>query len=200
MIARGLVFWTVTAIATGVGLFLVKYQVQELEERLERTNRHIVDHQRTAQMFRVEWAHLNDIVRIERLNQKFLQLQPVAAAQTGRIETVPLRRDRPSTDNNDGKALQLAGRANLGPDAPSSTQAPSGPMVGAPAAAGGAPASPALPSAAPRARPTPTPTPPVAAAIVEPVTSGMTGEEETAPEPSDRVGQAIRALEKKGGR
>ena len=41
MIHRGLLFWSVAAVATAVGLFTVKYKVQDLEEKIDRTNQKI---------------------------------------------------------------------------------------------------------------------------------------------------------------
>ena len=66
MIHRGLVFWSVAAVATAVGLFTVKYKVQDLEERIDRTNHKIVESQQATHILRVEWAHLNEAERIEK--------------------------------------------------------------------------------------------------------------------------------------
>jgi hypothetical protein len=38
MIHRGLVFWSIAAVATAIGLFTVKYKVADLEEKIDRTN------------------------------------------------------------------------------------------------------------------------------------------------------------------
>ena len=43
MIHRGLLFWSVAAVATAVGLFTVKYKVQDLEEKIDRTNQKIIE-------------------------------------------------------------------------------------------------------------------------------------------------------------
>lgn len=156
MINRGILFWTAVAIATAVGLFLVKYQVQDLEERLAGLNHRIVETQKSAQILRVEWAHLNEIARVERLNEKHLQLQPVAVRQIARLEQIPLRRDPPAGSPPKSNA-----------DAPSSTLAGRSP---APAEGG----SPTPPSAPPSTvvRSAGPPTPPQQPAIQEPVTAG----------------------------
>ncbi|MDP2329703.1 MAG: cell division protein FtsL, partial [Reyranella sp.] len=100
MIHRGLVFWSVAAVATAVGLFTVKYKVQDLEERIDRTNHKIVESQQATHMLRVEWAHLNEAERIEKLAQKLLKLEPASIKQVIRLdslkpESVPPRRDPP---------------------------------------------------------------------------------------------------------
>jgi hypothetical protein len=72
-------------------------------------------------VLKVEYAHLGELQRIERLNDKFIQLQPISLRQIGRIDQVPLRR----TDGalvTDNKTTPTRGP---GTDAPSSTDAPS---------------------------------------------------------------------------
>lgn len=91
MISRGVVIWLGIAILTGIGLFLVKYQVRELEENLLDINRKVVANQEATHILKAEWAHLNDAARIERLNARYLSLQPVMPAQLGRIEALPMR-------------------------------------------------------------------------------------------------------------
>jgi cell division protein FtsL len=157
MINRGLLFWTAVAVATGIGLFLVKYRVAQLEDRLEAVNREILDTQRTTQILKVEWAHLNEIARIERLNDKYLHLQPIVAKQITAIDAVPPRREAPTASTRNGA------------DAPSSTS------VGgraAPAEAG-SPTPASAPSSAPNVvRTAGPPTPPNQPAVQEPVTVG----------------------------
>ena len=67
MIHRGLVFWSIAAVATAIGLFTVKYKVADLEEKIDRTNQKIVESQQATHILRVEWAHLNEAERIEKL-------------------------------------------------------------------------------------------------------------------------------------
>ncbi|HJQ60876.1 MAG TPA: hypothetical protein VJ890_28485 [Vineibacter sp.] len=130
MINRGILFWVMAAICTGIGLFMVKYRVQEFEERIEGINRRIVENQRATHVLKVEFAHLGELRRIERLNEKYLQLQPIGLRQIGRIDQVPMRRDNGAvvTDN---KTTLTRGP---GTGAPSSTDAPSASATLRPAA------------------------------------------------------------------
>ena len=91
MIHRGLLFWSVAAVATAVGLFTVKYKVQDLEEKIDRTNQKIIESQQATHILRVEWAHLNEAERIERLAQKHLKLEP-ASHQAGHPARFPRSR------------------------------------------------------------------------------------------------------------
>src|SRR5579871_2169165 len=97
MIHRGLVFWSLAAVATAVGLFVVKYKVQDLEEKIDRTNQKILESQEATHILRIEWAHLNEAERIERLAQKHLKLQPAAIGQVVRLDSLnsQMRRDPP---------------------------------------------------------------------------------------------------------
>jgi cell division protein FtsL len=174
MIHRGLLFWSVAAVATAVGLFTVKYKVQDLEERIDRTNQKIVESQQATHILRIEWAHLNEAERIERLAQKHLKLEPSSIKQVVRLESLkpdssPPRREPP-----------LPSPPRTGNDVPSSTL-PGGGRVAAEAG------SPSPASAPPSGRsPGPT-TPPRPAVIQEPATSGPGGDGQTAAASIDEI-------------
>lgn len=91
MISRGVIIWLGIAILTGIGLFLVKYQVRALEAQLLEINRKVVANQEATHILKAEWAHLNDATRIEQLNARYLSLQPITPAQLGRIDAIPMR-------------------------------------------------------------------------------------------------------------
>ena len=168
MINRGILFWVFAAILTGIGLFLVKYNEQQLEDRLAGLNRQIVENQRSTQVLRVEVSHLGDLNRMERLNDKYLRLQPIAPRQIGTIEQFPLRRQ-------DGQVV-TTNTGTAGNDAPSTTDAPSASATARRVAAnqGAGTAMPAPPMPAPgRGRD----------AIAEPVTAGVTEDDESAAPP-----------------
>jgi cell division protein FtsL len=88
MIHRGLLFWSVAAVATAVGLFSVKYKVQDLEEKIDRTNQKIIESQQATHILKIEWAYLNEAERIERLAQKYLKLQQASIGQVARLDTL----------------------------------------------------------------------------------------------------------------
>lgn len=126
MINRGILFWIVAAISTGIGLFVVKYHERRLEERLEALNRQIVENQRVTNILRVEYAHLGEVNRIEVLNAKYIRLQPITMRQIGSIGQIPLRRAGGAVTTDTGKS---------GSDAPSKADAPSASVTPRPAAA-----------------------------------------------------------------
>ena len=100
MIHRGLLFWSIAAIGTAIGLFTVKYRVQDLEEKIDRTNLKIVESQQATHILQIEWNYLNEAERIERLAQKELKLEQASIKQVVRLDSlatssVPPRRDSP---------------------------------------------------------------------------------------------------------
>jgi cell division protein FtsL len=124
MINRGLLFWSLAAVGTAIGLFSVKYRVQDLEEKIDRTNQKIVESQQATHILQIEWNFLNEAQRIERLAQKNLKLEPASIKQVVRLDSlatgsVPPRRDSP-----------LPSPPRTGTDVPSSSK-PGGDRVAA---------------------------------------------------------------------
>ena len=174
MIHRGLLFWSLAAVATAVGLFTVKYKVQDLEEKIDRTNQKIIESQQATHILRIEWAHLNEAERIERLATKYLQLGQASINQVVRLdalksESLPPRRDPP-----------LPSPPRTGNDVPSS----SSPGGGRVAAEAGSPSPASAPPPGRSAGPT---TPPRPAKIQEPATTGPAGEGQSAAVSIDQI-------------
>ena len=67
-----------SAIAIGIGLFLVKYRVQDLESQLVDLNRQIARDREVLQVLRAEWSHLNEPRRIKILADRYLGMVPVS--------------------------------------------------------------------------------------------------------------------------
>ncbi|MEK9672822.1 MAG: hypothetical protein VW268_10020 [Rhodospirillaceae bacterium] len=74
-----------------LALFMISYQVQDLEGQLEAINRDIDRDSRTVRVLQAEWAHLNDPQRLRELAQKYLGLSPVTTSQLGTLENIPWR-------------------------------------------------------------------------------------------------------------
>ncbi len=180
MIHRGLVFWSIAAVATAVGLFTVKYKVQDLEDKIDRTNQKIIESQQATHILRVEWAHLNEAERIERLAQKHLKLEPAGIKQVARLDT--LKPEIPKNDSNQQRRDQpLPSPPRTGNDVPSSS-VPGGGRVAAEAG------SPSPASAPPPGRSTTGPTtPPRPALKKEPATSGPVGDGQVAASSIDQI-------------
>ena len=179
MIHRGLLFWSLVAVGTAVGLFAVKYKVQDLEEKIDRTNQKIIEAQKATHILRVEWAHLNEAERIQRLSDKYIKLEPASIRQVVRLDavkadsaktdSVPPRRDSP-----------LPPPPRTGTDVPSSTL-PGGGRVAAEAG------SPSPASAPPSGRSSGPTTPPRLATPKEPAPPGPVGEGQSAAASIDEI-------------
>jgi len=174
MIHRGLLFWSAAAVATAVGLFAVKYKVQDLEENIDRTNQKIVESQQATHILRVEWAHLNEAERIEQLVIKHLKLEPASIKQVVRLDS--LKQDSVPPASRSTTPFP----PRTGNDVPSSTL-PGGGRVAAEAG------SPSPASAPPPGRSSGPTTPPRPATIQEPATSGPVGDGQSAAVSIDEI-------------
>jgi len=67
--------------STGLALFIVKYQVQDLESTLSQINREISDHRQAIHVLKAEWSHLNEPNRLRYLTARHLDLGPLENAQ-----------------------------------------------------------------------------------------------------------------------
>ena len=169
MIHRGLLFWSIAAVATAVGLFTVKYKVQDLEERIDRTNQKIIESQQATHILRVEWAHLNEAERVERLATKYLLLEPASVNQVIRLDSFKSQPSSSSTSTAMRRDPPLPSPPRTGNDVPSSAL----PGGGRGAAEAGSPSPASAPPPGHSSGPT---TPPRPVRVEEPVTSGPAGE------------------------
>ena len=60
--------------------------MQDLEEKIDRTNQKIIESQQATHILKIEWAHLNEAERIERLAQKYLKLEQAGIKQVARLD------------------------------------------------------------------------------------------------------------------
>ena len=189
MIHRGLLFWSVAAVATAIGLFSVKYKVQDLEEQIDRTNQKIIESQQATHILKIEWAHLNEAERIERLAQKYLSLQQASIGQVARLDTLKpdsgpvasAKPDSPSTKaDQQRRDSPLPSPPRTGNDVPSSS-VPGGGRVSAEAG------SPSPASAPSPGRITTGSTTPPRPAKQEPATKGPVGDGQVAATSIDEI-------------
>jgi hypothetical protein len=72
-----------------VVLFVVKYEVKDLEHRLAGLNSEIHRNQETIHILRAEWSYLNDPVRLRTLSEKHLGMKPITPTQVATLDTLP---------------------------------------------------------------------------------------------------------------
>ena len=89
------------ATAIGIGLFMVKHRVQDLESQLVGLNREIARDREALQVLRAEWSHLNEPRRLKILANRYLGMVPVSLDKvTSRNELnskIPFRQKTPDT-------------------------------------------------------------------------------------------------------
>jgi cell division protein FtsL len=91
MIRGGTILWAFLAVAFGVAMFLVKYQVQDLEEQLQTANARIRQDRAQIHVLEAEWAYLNQPDRLRRQAERHLGLGPIEPSQVTTIAALPPR-------------------------------------------------------------------------------------------------------------
>ena len=96
MINLATLFWLVLVSAAGFAMFAVKYQVQSLEDELNRARKETIAEEHAIRMDEVEWAYLTRPETLEEMNQRHLSLMPIATTQLrGSLADIPLRPSSP---------------------------------------------------------------------------------------------------------
>lgn len=90
---RGItILWVLLAMIAGVGLYLLKHDVQTMEDQLARLNRQITKDRTEIHVLQAEWTYLNDPERLRDLVAKHLPgLKPVSSTQVSTLAALPLR-------------------------------------------------------------------------------------------------------------
>src|SRR5690349_11421047 len=90
---RVFLVWLVLASCIGWAVYQLKYEVAQLEKRLDRVNRQILSDQEAIQILKAEWSYLNQPAHLQTSAQKFLQLEPVLIKQMATVTQLATRRD-----------------------------------------------------------------------------------------------------------
>lgn len=98
MIRAATLVWAMLAIAVGVGLFMLKYEVQGLEDELTRLNREIRADRAAIHVLEAEWSYLNDPARLRDLATRHLGMAPLAPDQVSTVAQLPLRPPPPEPE------------------------------------------------------------------------------------------------------
>ncbi|MBI5121091.1 MAG: hypothetical protein HZA67_08800 [Rhodospirillales bacterium] len=104
MIRLVTVMWLFLGLGGGVGLYLLKHEVQAMEANLAETRRQtFADHQ-AIHVLKAEWTYLNEPTRLKSLAERHLGMEPMSATQVAMIADLPRRETAgpfvplPSTD------------------------------------------------------------------------------------------------------
>ncbi len=81
------------AVLSGVGLFVLKYQVKEKETELRLLHLDILKIKRELHMLEAEWAHLNDPKRLKALVTSQTDWEVITSNQLVELEDLPLKEE-----------------------------------------------------------------------------------------------------------
>ncbi len=81
MIRPALILWIGLPAIVTIALLLVSYQVQQLENELDRLEREAIAQQEEIHVLNAEWSFLNRPERLSRLASRHLDLGPVTPRQ-----------------------------------------------------------------------------------------------------------------------
>jgi len=85
----GTLLWTSLAGAVGIGLFLVKHEVKDMEGRLAGINQEVQRNREEIHVLNAEWSYLNDPARLRELAQKYLGMRPLGPTQVAGFDFLP---------------------------------------------------------------------------------------------------------------
>jgi hypothetical protein len=85
------IMWAALTVVVGISLFMLKYQVQGLEDQLQSTYVQIEKDKTAIRVLEAEWTYLNDPGRLRRLSEQYLSFTPPVAAQIITISQLPFK-------------------------------------------------------------------------------------------------------------
>ena len=89
MIRQTTVLSLILTIFVGTILFVIKNEVHDLENKLQKISREIVTEKEKQHILRAEWSHLNEPNRIRQLIFRHLTLKPLDAEQFFNEDQLP---------------------------------------------------------------------------------------------------------------
>jgi len=104
MIRLSTIAWGLLVAVSGYAMFQVKYEVMQLEDELTRVNHQIADSREAIHVLNAEWSVLNQPARLDQLAKRYLTLGPIAAAQVGRLDSLPQRPEVAAAGTEGGSA------------------------------------------------------------------------------------------------
>lgn len=81
--------WVGLVLVVAIALFVLKYEVQGLEDRVAARQSEVAEHARAIQVLEAEWTFLNDPARLRRLGLEYLELTPVEPSRFISIQDIP---------------------------------------------------------------------------------------------------------------
>lgn len=121
---RGTLILVLLATGLGIGLFMVKHQVQVLEDELTGLNRQLTADRQAIHVLRAEWSHLNEPTRLKTLADRYLPMAPLTASQLSADPDLPLRVSESPAPEKPAGNFEDRIRAALGDGGPVTEKSP----------------------------------------------------------------------------
>ena len=83
------ILWAAIILSVAVALFIVKYEVQHVEDQLTETHRAIAAERQAIHVLNAEWSYLNDPDRLARLSKSHLGLVHLAPDRVIGMDRLP---------------------------------------------------------------------------------------------------------------
>jgi hypothetical protein len=83
--------WGLLAVVIGIGMYLLKYKVQALEDQLTAKREQIQRTRGAIRVLEAEWTYLNDPGRLRRLSAQYLGFGPAVPQNVVDISALPMR-------------------------------------------------------------------------------------------------------------
>jgi len=88
MMSRPTFLLVFIATGVGLGLFQLKYQVMNLEQKHRRIRQTILETDEAIHILKAEWSYLNDPERLQSLCERLLSVSPIQGAQMVSLQQV----------------------------------------------------------------------------------------------------------------
>jgi len=99
MIRPAMLITFLLAVSLTLTLFVVKYQVQDLEGELVEYNRTITEDRQALHVLKAEWSYLNEPSRLKILAERYLGMTAIDSRQVGTARELlpPIHQDNAET-------------------------------------------------------------------------------------------------------
>jgi cell division protein FtsL len=77
-------------ISVSFGLYKLKYNTSAAENAVRELHNELEVEEHSLRVLRAEWSHLNRADRVQRLSEKYLDLEPLDPQQIARINDIPM--------------------------------------------------------------------------------------------------------------
>ncbi|HIJ63855.1 MAG TPA: energy transducer TonB [Rhodospirillaceae bacterium] len=137
MMRGATLLWAALAAAIGTGLFVLKYEVQEEEQKLRVLRKDIAQAQEAIHVAKAEWSYLNDPLRLKDQAEHHLGLHSLKPGQVAVIDQLPMAQPVSAAAEQPQSAPRPGSTPASTPAPPKAAQmpakAPAPPAAGTPA-------------------------------------------------------------------